>query len=245
MNDAPALILLPGLASDDALWADIPQRLAAAGRPPAAITRVHFGHDTLPAMAEALLAAHAGPLLLAGTSMGGMVAMHAALRAPRRVAALALLGTSARADTPELIRLRTEACALFAAGRMDEVLRANVPFAFHPDHAADAGLVDAYLAMIGRAGAPALIRQNRAVMARPDLRPELPRLRCRTLVMVGEADALTPPEHAQEIAAAVRGAEFVSVPGAGHMLTMEQPAAVAQLLLDWLLELPPAAGPMR
>jgi hypothetical protein len=29
------------------------------------------------------------------------------------------------------------------------------------------------------------------------------------------------------------------------MLTLEQPAAVAHLLLDWLLELPPAAGPMR
>ena len=174
-----------------------------------------------------------------------MVAMHAALRAPDRIAGLALLGTSARADTPELIRLRTEACALFAGGRMDEVLRANVMFAFHPDNAADAGLVDAYLAMIGRAGPQALIRQNRAVMARPDLRPELPRLRCRTLVMVGEADALTPPEHAGEIATAVRGAERVVVPGAGHMLTLEQPAAVAHLLRDWLLELPPAAGPMR
>ena len=41
------------------------------------------------------------------------------------------------------------------------------------------------------------------------------------------------------------GVTFVSVPGAGHILTMEQPAAVAQLLLDWLLELPPTAGPMR
>lgn len=237
------LILLPGLACDAGLWAAQQALLATQAR--VHVSDVHFRFDSLVEMADALLAEHDGPLVLAGASMGGMVAMHAALRAPQRVAALALLGTSARADTPELVRLRTEACALFAAGRMDEVLRANLPFAFHPDHAADAGLVDAYLAMIGRAGAPALIRQNQAVMARPDLRPELPRLRCRTLVMVGEADALTPPEHAQEIAAAVRGAEFVSVPGAGHMLTLEQPAAVAQLLLDWLLELPPAAGPMR
>lgn len=237
------LILLPGLACDAGLWdAQLP---VLAPHASVQVSDVHLRFDSLPAMADALLAAHAGPLVLAGASMGGMVAMQAALRAPARIAGLALLGTSARADTPALIRLRTEACALFAAGRIDEVLRANVMFAFHPDNAADAGLVDAYLAMIGRAGPQALIRQNRAVMARPDLRPELPRLRCRTLVMVGEADALTPPEHAEEIATAVRGAERVVVPGAGHMLTLEQPAAVAHLLRDWLLELPPAAGPMR
>ena len=237
------LILLPGLACDAGLWAAQVPVLAPHAH--VHVSDVHFRFDSLPAMADALLAEHAGPLVLAGASMGGMVAMHAALRAPQRVAALALLGTSARADTPELVRLRTEACALFAAGRMDEVLRANVPFAFHPDHAADAGLVETYLALVRRAGPEALIRQNRAVMARPDLRPELPRLRCRTLVMVGEADALTPPEHAGEIAAAIRGAELVTVPGAGHMLTLEQPQAVAQLLLDWLSELPPPRGAVR
>jgi pimeloyl-ACP methyl ester carboxylesterase len=236
------LILLPGLACDAGLWqAQLPV-LAPHAR--VQVSDVHFRFDSLAGMADALLAEHAGPLVLAGASMGGMVAMHAALRAPQRVAGLALLGTSARADSPELIRLRTEACALFAAGRMDEVLRANVMFAFHPDQAADAGLIEGYLALIRRAGADALIRQNRAVMARPDLRPQLPGLRCRTLVAVGEADALTPPDCAQEIATAVRGAELVVVPGAGHMLTLEQPRAVAHLLLDWLSELPPAAGPM-
>lgn len=237
------LILLPGLACDAGLWqAQLPV-LAPHAR--VQVSDVHFRFDSLPEMADALLAEHPGPLVLAGASMGGMVAMHAALRAPQRVAGLALLGTSARADTPELIRLRTEACALFAAGRIDEVLRANVMFAFHPDNAADEGLVETYLALVRRAGADALIRQNRAVMARPDLRPQLPGLRCRTLVAVGEADALTPPACAQEIASAVRGAEFVSVPGAGHMLTLEQPRAVAQLLLDWLSELPAGATPMR
>lgn len=236
------LILLPGLACDAGLWdAQLPV-LAAHAR--VQVSDVHFRFDSLPEMADALLAEHPGPLVLAGASMGGMVAMHAALRAPARIVGLALLGTSARADTPELIRLRTDACALFAAGRMDEVLRANLMFAFHPDNAADAGLVEAYLALVRRAGADALIRQNRAVMARPDLRAQLPSLRCRTLVVVGEADALTPPDCAQEIVTAVRGAELVTLPGAGHMLTLEQPHAVAQLLLDWLSEGPPTTAPM-
>ena len=54
------------------------------------------------------------------------------------------------------------------------------------------------------------------------------------LVACGEADALTPPEHAQEIAALVPRSRLEIVAGAGHMLTMEQPARVNALLLDWL-----------
>lgn len=230
----PKLILLPGLASDEALFADIPARLAAAWPRPAVLSRHHFEHDTLPAMADALLAAQPGPLLLAGTSMGGMLAMHAALRAPERVHGLALLGTSARADTPELLKLRSDAVVLFEQGRVDEVVRPNVLFAFHPENQRDEVLVEAYLAMMRRAGGAALARQNRAVMARPDLRAALLRIACPTLVVCGEADLLTPPEHSREIAAAVPGATLQLLPGAGHLLTMERPAEVAALLAGWL-----------
>ncbi len=232
----PSLILIPGLACDGALWQGV--QPALQGLAAVQVSAVHTRHGNLPEMAAALLAEHAGPLILAGCSMGGMVALHAALRAPQRVRGLALLGSTARADTPELIALRTQACALFAAGRMDEVLRANVLFAFHPLGAARPGLVDDYLAMIRRAGADQLIAQNRAVMARPDLRPDLPRIACPTLVLCGEADGLTPPEVSREMAALIPGARIEIVPGAGHMLTLEQPARVAALLLRWLRTLP-------
>jgi pimeloyl-ACP methyl ester carboxylesterase len=241
----PSVILLPGLACDAGLWsAQLP---AMAARHAVRVSTVQQRADSLPDMAALLLRElPPGPQVLVGASMGGMVAMHAALQAPQRVAGLALLGTSARADTPELVRLRTEACERFAQGRMDEVLRANVMFAFHPDQANNPAMVDAYLAMIGRAGAAQLIRQNRAVMARPDLRPELPRIACPTLVAVGEADQLTTPEHAQEIAGAIPGARLHTVAGAGHMLTMEQPEAVTGLLLQWLdsLAWPASAHPV-
>lgn len=231
------LTLLPGLACDAGLFE--PLRPALDPHLVLHVSDVHTRADTLQAMADALLAElPEGPQWLAGCSMGGMVAMHAALRAPGRVAGLALLGTSARADTPELVALRTQACELFAAGRVDEVLRANVMFAFHPRRAADAELVERYLQLIGRAGAGQLIRQNRAVMARPDLRPHLGAIACPTLVAVGEADQLTTPEHAAEIAAGIVGSRLVSIAGAGHMLTMEQPEAVAQALLQWLDSLP-------
>lgn len=231
-----SVILLPGLACDAGLWrAQLP---ALASRHRVHVSDVHQRCDSLPEMAAQLLRElPVGRHVLVGASMGGMVAMHAALQAPERVAALALLGTSARADTPELLRLRSDACELFAQGRMDEVLRANVLFAFHPAHAADAALVGGYLELVRRGGAGALIRQNRAVMSRPDLRAGLHRIRCPTLVAVGDADQLTTPEHAREIADAISGARLEPVAGAGHMLTLEQPERINDLLLGWLATL--------
>jgi pimeloyl-ACP methyl ester carboxylesterase len=233
------VVLIPGLACDAELLAPQAQALAAAGRA-VHTSLAHFHGLTLEAMAQRLLAEVPGPLVLAGASMGGMLALHAALLAPARVRGVALLGSTARADTPELVALRRQACSLFAAGRMDEVLRANVPFAFHPNSARDPGLVARYLAMVRRAGAEALIRQNEAVMARPDLRPQLPRITCPLLAMVGEADTLTPPEHAREIVDAVAEARLEIVPGAGHLLSWEQPARVNTLLGGWIAGLPDA-----
>ena len=227
-----SLILLPGLACDAEVFAEQAAALSAVGR--VHIADVHSRFDSLPEMAAALLAEQPGQQVLVGTSMGGMLALEAQRQAPQRVRAIALLGSSARADTPELIALRTQACAMFAAGRMDEVLRANVLFAFHPNTGRDRALVERYLAMIRRAGAEQLIRQNRAVMARMDSRPRLSRIGCPVLVACGEADGLTPPDQARELAAALQKARLEIVPGAGHMLTMEQPVRVNALLLDWL-----------
>jgi len=234
-----SVILLPGLASDTTLWRD--QLPALAARHLVHVSDVHFRFDTLPEMAAALLAECPGRLVLVGTSMGGMLALEAQRQAPQRVAGMALLGSSARADTPELLQLRSDACRLFEQGRMDEVLRANAFLAFHPNSTRRDGLVDTYLAFVRRAGAAALIRQNRAVMARIDSRPLLPQVACPTLVLCGEADRLAPPEHSQEIAAAIPGARLEMVPGAGHLLTLEQPARVNALLLGWLDGLRPAA----
>ena len=238
------VILLPGLASDAALWRHQVPALSAAGHA-VHVSDAHARASTLSGMAHALLADHEGPLVLVGTSMGGILALEVLRQAPHRVAALALLGSSARPDTPQMIRLRSAAVLEFEQGRVDEILRANVPFAFHPGRQGDAALVSDYFEMVHRAGAAQLVRQNRAIMARPDSRPLLRRLRCPVLVVCGDADALTPPECSQEIAAAVPQAELHVLPACGHLLTWEQPGAVNALLRDWLarLEQGSVAGP--
>src|SRR5688572_16717951 len=156
------VILLPGLACDEALWRDQLPALRDRGHR-VAVCNVHQRHATLPEMARALLAEHDGPLVLVGSSMGGMLAQHAHRSAPQRIAALALLSTTARPDTPELLRLRSDAIVEFEAGRAETVLRANAMFAFHPDHT-DRARVDDYVQQILRIGTEQLIAQNRAVM---------------------------------------------------------------------------------
>jgi pimeloyl-ACP methyl ester carboxylesterase len=227
-----SITLLPGLACDAALWRE--QLAALAPHGPVRVSDVHTRIAGLPLMAAALLAEQPGDLLLCGASMGGMLALEVMRQAPQRVKALALLGSTARPDTPELIKLRSDAIQLFEQGRMLEVLQANMLFAFHPANASRPGLVQDYLDMVQRAGAQQLIAQNRAVMARRDYRPLLPDIRCPTLVVCGEADLLTPPECSRELAAAIPGARLEILTECGHMLTLEQPARLNALLVGWL-----------
>jgi len=236
----PRLILLPGLAADETMW-EAQCAALAAWKPLVSDVHMQQGHETVEAMAAALLAGLDGDLLLCGASMGGMIAMEAARQAPARVAGLALLGTTARPETPEMRQLRENAIELFGQGRAMEVIEANVGFAFHPDQARNPVLVRAYLDFVERAGAAQLIRQNRAVMSRPDARAHLSALRCPTLVMCGDSDQLTPPECSAEIAERVPGAELATVARCGHMLTMEQPSAVNAILTAWLERLPRGA----
>ncbi|ROZ79704.1 alpha/beta fold hydrolase [Ramlibacter sp. WS9] len=226
------LILLPGLAADETMWeAQVP---ALAPWAPI-VADVHAQpHETIEAMAAALLVTHEGPLVLCGASMGGMIAMEAARQAPQRITGLALLGTSARPETPDMRKLREGAIELFAQGRVAEVIEPNVAFAFHPDQARDAVLVRSYIDFVLRAGADQLIRQNRAVIVRPDARTHLAAVRCPTLVMCGDSDQLAPPECSLEIAALVPGAQLKWVPRCGHMLTMERPDVVNAELVAWL-----------
>lgn len=228
----PRLVLLPGLACDERLWeAQIP------ALPPSIdvhVSDVHMRHDRIESMASALLAEQSGLLILCGASMGGMIAMEAARQAPERIVGLALLGTNARPETPEMYELRASAIELFESGEARDVIELNAGFAFHPARASDAALIRRYVDLVLDAGAAQLIRQNRALMERPDARPHLSRLRCPTLVVCGDADRLTPPDCSREIASLMPHAELVWIAECGHMLTMEKPELVNATLGPWL-----------
>jgi pimeloyl-ACP methyl ester carboxylesterase len=165
--------------------------------------------------------------------MGGYVAFEIWRRAPQRVARLALFDTSARPDTPEQTRRRRALLALSESGMFRGVTPRLLPQLLHPDHLATPLAADV-MAMAEHVGRPAFHRQQRAIMHRPDSRPDLPRIAVPTLVGVGEGDILTPPDLAEEMAAAIPGARLLRVAGAGHLPSMEQPEAVTVALREWL-----------
>jgi pimeloyl-ACP methyl ester carboxylesterase len=88
--------------------------------------------------------------------------------------------------------------------------------------------------MAQEVGLDAFVRQQAAIIGRQDSRPGLSAIRCPTLVLVGDGDALTPPELAAELAAGIPTARLVKVPGCGHLSTLEQPAAVSKALTELL-----------
>ena len=231
------LVLIPGLACDGAMWRHQLDALPAHHQ--TRVTDVHMRHGTIQAMARALLDELPGDLILCGASMGGIVAMEAIRQAPQRIKGLALLGTNARPETDDVRKLRQLAVTLFESGRAAEVLRANVPLAFHASRSSDAVLVRTYLDLVLRAGVRQLVDQNRAIMARPDARVHLPSITCPVLVLCGDSDQLTPPECSQEIATLVPRARLVLLPECGHMLTMERPNEVNAALLAWLQQFAP------
>ena len=235
MNNV-SLVLIPGLGCDERLWLPVAAHLPRAMPTTISLAHMHAADTTIAAMATRLLAQTPGRLVLCGASMGGMVAMEALRLAPERVAGLVLCGTNARAETPEMRALRTDAIALFEAGDFADLIRANVEFAFHPDSLRRPGLVQRYVDFALDAGGAQLARQNLAVTMRPDARVHLPQCACPVLVLCGDSDQLTPPEHSQEIADLIAQAELHWIARCGHMLTMEHPAVVSQHIKRWLLQ---------
>lgn len=232
-DSSPLLVLLPGLGCDVTVWAELQPALAA--RLPVWVSDLHFRHASLGAMADALLLERPGPLLLCGASMGGMLALEVYRRAPERVQGLALLGTSARPDTPERLALRAQGIAMMRDGRFHELMQANLAYAFHVSRLAESDLMRRFLDMLDRCGPLELIRQNELLTRRLDLRPVLTTVRCPTLVMGGLDDQFSPPELVRELAQAMAVcAELRLIEACGHMLTMERPQAVLDGLLDWL-----------
>jgi pimeloyl-ACP methyl ester carboxylesterase len=227
------LILVPGLLCSARLYSSQVTALWPCGQ--VAIAD-HRRDSDMAAIAARILADAPPRFALAGLSMGGYIAFAMLRQAPERIAKLALLDTSARPDLPEQTAGREKFIAMAEAGKLDEVAETLLPRFLHRNRAHDEPLKDEVRAMARETGAVAFVRQQKAIMTRPDSRPLLSSIRCPTLVLVGDADELTPPDLAKEIADGIPGARLTIVPDCGHLSTMEKPAAVNAALAAWLTQ---------
>ena len=232
MINKPSLVLVPGLLCDAALWRAQVADLADLCTPWVAdVTR----DDTMTDMARRVLAeAPPGRFALAGLSMGGYVAQAIMREAPERVERLALLDTSAKADTPEQTARRRGLIELAEKGDFKGVTPRLLPLFIHPDRMTDKPLAEAVMAMTERVGKDAFLRQQRAIMSRPDNRPNLPKVNCPSLVLCGREDQMTPLDWSEEIASLIPGARLEVIEHCGHLTTMERPWETSVALRQWL-----------
>ena len=172
---------------------------------------------------------------LAGLSMGGYVCMEIMRQAAQRVSGLALLDTRACADTPQETQRRHDLMHLARTARgFQPVTRLMLPLLMHSSRLKDEPLVRIVTDMAERVGVATYVRQQQAIISRPDSRDDLKRVRVPSLVLCGRQDALTTLAQHEEMAALIPGAELVVIDDCGHMSTLERPDEVIAALRAWL-----------
>jgi len=213
------LVLLPAMGCDGQLWARQVVDLSDIAHPELGDLSVD---DTLEAMAARVLA-HAPPrFAVAGVSLGGYVALEMIRQAPNRVERVALFAT--RASMQMRPRTVGEQGMLATAPHADPLLTPIV-----------SGPVQA---MAERVGAAVFERQQRALLARPDIAAAIDAVHVPALVAVGDRDRICLPEDAQALAERIGSARFHVLRNCGHLAPIERPGEVTMLLRAWLQDAP-------
>lgn len=229
MSSMPFL-LIPGLNSTPEVFRHAIPALWSFG--PVTVAN-HTDGEGVAGIAAAILRDAPPRFALLGFSMGGYLAFEIVRQAPERVARLCLLDTTARPDSSAATAKRRERIAIAQAGGFSKTLDGAFDDAVHPDHRTRADLRALSKAMSLAVGPEVYVRHQEAIIARPDSRPSLAAIEVPTAVIVGDADTITPPDAAREMAERISGARLTIVAQAGHMAVLEQPEATVSAIVAW------------
>jgi len=175
--------------------------------------------------------------VVAGVSMGGYVAFAMLRQAPDRVRALVLADTRPQADAEEGRAKRREMLALIDRGGVDAVAGTMLPaLVGRTSHRERPEVVDEVRRLILANHPDAVRAAVSAMMTRPDSTPLLASIACPTLVVVGEEDVITPVADATALHDAIAGSRLAVLPEAGHLASLETPAAFDAALARFLAE---------
>lgn len=227
------VVLVPGLMCDATFWGDQIDVLSRSRS--VHVPRLH-DHRSLAGMAATILAQTDGPLDVVGHSMGGRVALEVWAAAPDRVESLMVLDTGVHPVGPDEPVRRQVLLDLAAESGLTAVAEQWVPGMLHPDRVTDTELVREVTTMVTSYRPEQFAGQVAALLGRRDARPILATITCPTLVVCGSDDRWSPPEQLRSIADSIDGARYVEIADAGHMVAMERPAQVTEVLVDWLVD---------
>ena len=193
-----------------------------------------LGMSSIAGMAERALEESGGDELVpVGLSMGGYVALEIARLAPDRVCALVVMDSNAGTDSPERREERRRIIEASGIGRFRGATRSLLESILSEPSLKNETLADTVMDMAGEVGRDNFILQQKAVMGRRDQFDTLAALDCPSLFMVGSED-VPYIEPMRRMAAAVGGADYVEIEGAGHLPPIETPDAVNAALAGFL-----------
>ncbi|TAM58933.1 alpha/beta fold hydrolase [bacterium] len=221
-----SIIFIHGAGHTGELWSDLQPHVPGAVAPTLPGHPEGEARSSVEEYARWLIDRHLGNgerAILAGNSMGGAIALMAALLAPERVAGLVLIGSGAKLRVHPDIFVQLERDFTAAARTLAQLQLA-------PD--APEARVARIVAAMERSGPAATIADFRACDAF-DLRERLGEIAVPTLIVSGSEDRMTPPKYAQFLHAQISGARLESLEGAGHVPQLEQPERVARAILSF------------
>ncbi|MBN2332557.1 MAG: alpha/beta hydrolase [Deltaproteobacteria bacterium] len=191
-------------------------------------------YDTIGKIAEAIVSEAPPSFALAGLSMGGYIALEICRKFGEKVDRLALIDTTARADTAVQTARREALIARCQGNRFNEVIETIYPLLIHPARLNDSQLRHQVVSMAYGMGPEVFIRQQRAIISRINQVPHLSKISCPTVVVCGEQDQITPLECSEEMVANMSEAELFTVSNCGHMSTLEKPDKISSIMHKWL-----------
>ncbi|MGW7386083.1 bifunctional 3-oxoadipate enol-lactonase/4-carboxymuconolactone decarboxylase PcaDC [Streptomyces sp. NPDC054794] len=236
-EDAPVLILGPSLGTTWHMWDRQVPELAQQFRVFRFDLPGHGGAPAYPAGSVAELTARLLATLdalgvqrfgYAGCALGGAVGIELALRCPERVASLALVAASPRFGSADEFRQRG---VIVRTNGLDPIARTSPDRWFTGGFAAAQPAITEWAVQMVRTTDPGCYIAACEALAGFDARAELGRIGVPTLVLVGSDDQVTGPAEARTLVAGIPDARLAVVPGASHLVPVEQPAAVTDLLV--------------
>jgi len=179
------------------------------------------------------------PATIAGISMGGYVAQHAAIRHPEKVSRLILIDTKFSADTSEARANRADLAAtvgrvgqhVLADAMVPNLLAATDAARAQPERAANEEFLRK---LIGKQSIATIQAALGALADRPDMTKDMQRLKKPVLLICGSEDTITPPAVMESMEKLLLQGHLLIVSEAGHLVPLEAPAVFHEAVRSFL-----------
>ena len=240
----PPIVLIHGFPLSHEMWANQIEILKSVYRVVACDLRgqgrseVGDGQFTLEFLVDDLIALldhlKIKQAVLCGLSMGGYVSLRTVERNTQRVSGLVLCDTKSEADPNEARLARGASVRAIKRNGVEAYAETFLKGALSPTSLKDGHVVETAAKIIRQNQALGLCGTLLALAGRTDTTSFLPKIEVPTLILVGEQDTVTPPEHSRRMQSLIRNSELHIIPQAGHMTNMENPTIFNTHLLNFL-----------